>query len=134
MNPQQPRQSNSQDEGHKRKFNKLMVELTASIHSVMYQEAFSRFDQDRDGLIDIVELHQLMIFLGENVSKADIQELFHRADDDDDDLITFDQFLNLMVDIPGEDTDEEEDTEDEEEQERELKRRKLSFGACGMED
>eukprot|EP00547_Thalassionema_nitzschioides_P011873 CAMPEP_0194263272 /NCGR_PEP_ID=MMETSP0158-20130606/46972_1 /TAXON_ID=33649 /ORGANISM="Thalassionema nitzschioides, Strain L26-B" /LENGTH=220 /DNA_ID=CAMNT_0039003451 /DNA_START=291 /DNA_END=954 /DNA_ORIENTATION=- len=66
------------------------------------KEAFSMFDINGDGTIELEELQQVMKKLGQNPSKEELKEMINSVDDNGDNEIDFDEFLILMKSRIGE--------------------------------
>merc|ERR1719150_2510366 len=66
------------------------------------KEAFSMFDINGDGTIELEELQQVMKKLGQNPSKNELKEMINSVDDNGDNEIDFDEFLILMKSRIGE--------------------------------
>ena len=62
-----------------------------------FKEAFSVFDKDGDGTIDIKELGAVMRSLGKNPNKEELQEMIDEVDADGNGAIEFPEFLNMMM-------------------------------------
>ncbi|XP_036181188.1 calmodulin-like protein 5, partial [Myotis myotis] len=62
-----------------------------------FKAAFTRFDKDGDGKINVEELGAVMKALGQNPSEAELKELIARVDTDGDGAISFQEFLAEMV-------------------------------------
>jgi len=63
---------------------------------VLYQDAFTHFDTDNDGIITTKKLGPLLRFCGENPSEAEIQDMVNEVDCDATGEVHFPDFLQLM--------------------------------------
>ncbi|XP_008835071.1 calmodulin-like protein 5 [Nannospalax galili] len=62
-----------------------------------FHTAFSRFDKNGDGHINVQELGDVMKQLNKNLSEEELKELISRVDTDGDGTISFDEFLAAMA-------------------------------------
>ncbi|XP_072013440.1 calmodulin-like [Amphiura filiformis] len=62
-----------------------------------FQEAFSLFDKDGDGIITTKELGTVMRSLGQNPTESELQELIDEVDADGNGTIDFAEFLTMMA-------------------------------------
>jgi len=62
-----------------------------------YQDAFSKFDSDADGVVTSVEVGQIMRSIGQNPSEAEIQDMVNTVDKDGTGNIDFPEFLLMMT-------------------------------------
>ncbi|XP_062067424.1 calmodulin-like protein 3 [Lepus europaeus] len=62
-----------------------------------FKQAFSRFDKNGDGTINIEELGAVMQLLGKKLSEEELKALIARVDKDGDGAISFQEFLAEMV-------------------------------------
>jgi len=62
-----------------------------------FKEAFSLFDKDGSGAIDIDELTEVMKSLGQNPSRKELEEMIAEVDEDGGGEIDFDEFLEMMA-------------------------------------
>jgi len=62
-----------------------------------YQDAFTRFDEDADGVVTHVEVGQIMRSIGQNPSEAEIQDMVNTVDKDGTGNIDFPEFLLMMT-------------------------------------
>ncbi|XP_057970636.1 probable calcium-binding protein CML18 [Malania oleifera] len=60
------------------------------------RDAFKVFDQDKNGLISVKELHEVMKRLGEKVSLSDCRRMIRSVDSDGDGNVDFDEFKKMM--------------------------------------
>ncbi|KAM7159613.1 calmodulin-alpha-like [Molossus nigricans] len=74
-----------------------MAEELSQEQVAEFKEAFTRFDKDGDGTINVQELGAVMKTLGQNPSEAELKELIARVDTDGDGAINFQEFLAEMV-------------------------------------
>merc|ERR1712166_1583168 len=77
------------------------------------REAFSLFDSDASGMIDIRELKAAMRALGFEVKNEELKKMVSDVDNDGNGTIEFDEFLGMMTAKMGE-KDTGEDIDDEE--------------------
>jgi len=78
-------------------FVALMRETITDIHDEKrLQEAFSIFDSDGNGEIDIDELDTMMKKLGQELESDQIKEMIKAADIDRDGKISWDEFKKFM--------------------------------------
>lgn len=73
-----------------------------------YKEAFSLFDQDRDGKITSRELGTVMRSLGQTPSESEVADMINEIDMDNDGTVDFPEFLTMMA-RKMKDTDSEEE-------------------------
>ncbi|CAN4086625.1 unnamed protein product [Withania somnifera] len=60
------------------------------------REAFDLYDQDSNGLISAVELHQILSRLGESCSVQDCTKMIKSVDSDGDGCVNFEEFKKMM--------------------------------------
>merc|ERR1712070_1254563 len=60
------------------------------------REAFSLFDSDASGMIDVRELKAAMRALGFEVKNEELQDVINQADRDGDGEINIDEFYRIM--------------------------------------
>ncbi|PHT88622.1 Calcium-binding allergen Ole e 8 [Capsicum annuum] len=60
------------------------------------REAFDLYDQDSNGLISAVELHQILTRLGESCSLQDCTKMIKSVDSDGDGNVNFEEFKKMM--------------------------------------
>ena len=65
-----------------------------------YKEAFTLFDRDNDGRIQVSELGTLMRALGRNPTEAEVREHVKSLDPHGTSFINFSDFLGLMARVP----------------------------------
>lgn len=65
-----------------------------------FKEAFSLFDRDNDGRIQVGELGTLMRALGRNPTEAEVREHIKSLDPHSSGFINFADFLSLMSQVP----------------------------------
>ncbi|CAN4088756.1 unnamed protein product [Withania somnifera] len=61
------------------------------------REAFDLYDQDSNGLISAVELHQILSRLGESCSVQDCTKMINSVDSDGDGSVNFEEFKKMMT-------------------------------------
>ncbi|KAL3839018.1 hypothetical protein ACJIZ3_023609 [Penstemon smallii] len=61
------------------------------------QEAFELYDQDHNGKISAVELHQILKRLGERCSVEDCAGMIKSVDSNGDGYVSFDEFKKMMT-------------------------------------
>lgn len=72
-----------------------------------FKEAFSLFDKDGDGNIDVKELGTVMRSLGQNPTDAELRDMINEVDTDGNGSIDFEEFLQMMAKkMNDKDTDE----------------------------
>uniref|UniRef100_A0A8C9D3T0 Calmodulin like 5 n=1 Tax=Panthera leo TaxID=9689 RepID=A0A8C9D3T0_PANLE len=76
-----------------------MAEQLSEEQVAEFKRAFSMFDKDGNGKINVQELGAVMQALGENPSEAELKQLIARVDTDGDGHISFDEFLAEMAKI-----------------------------------
>ena len=64
-----------------------------------YKAAFSVFDQDGDGTINVDELGTVMKALGKETSEEELTEMMLQADANGDGDVDFSEFLSLMTQV-----------------------------------
>ncbi|XP_037367380.1 calmodulin-like protein 5 [Talpa occidentalis] len=74
-----------------------MADQLPSEQVAEFKEAFTRFDTDGDGKINVQELGAVMQALGKNVSEEELKEIIARVDTDGDGAISFQEFLAEMA-------------------------------------
>merc|ERR1712216_176346 len=94
--------------GAKKKAGQLTEEQLDEI-----REAFSLFDADASGMIDIRELKAAMRALGFEVKNEELKKMVADIDGDGNGTIEFGEFLQMMIGKMGE-KDSREDIDDEE--------------------
>lgn len=60
-------------------------------------DAFEMYDQDRDGFISEIELHEILTRLGERCSVIDCVNMIKSVDSDGDGKVSFEEFRNMMT-------------------------------------
>ncbi|KAL6963022.1 hypothetical protein U1Q18_037987, partial [Sarracenia purpurea var. burkii] len=60
------------------------------------KDAFELYDQDKNGLISAVELHQILNRLGEKCSVGDCTKMIKSVDSDGDGFVSFVEFQKMM--------------------------------------
>lgn len=68
-------------------------------HVAELQEAFTLFDLDGSGAIDLVELGTVMRSLGSNPSQEELQSIVSRVDEDGSGNIEFPEFVLMMANV-----------------------------------
>ncbi|KAL3818618.1 hypothetical protein ACJIZ3_004523 [Penstemon smallii] len=61
------------------------------------QEAFELYDQDHNGKISSVELHQILTRLGERCTVEECAGMIKTVDSDGDGYVSFDEFRKMMT-------------------------------------
>eukprot|EP00966_Prymnesium_polylepis_P207879 4815300-Prymnesium_polylepis.1 len=61
------------------------------------QEAFSAFDHDHSGEIDLAELGAVLQSLGQNPTEAELRKMINEADSDGNGTIEFPEFCKMMA-------------------------------------
>ncbi|KAK9278498.1 hypothetical protein L1049_028064 [Liquidambar formosana] len=61
------------------------------------RDAFELYDQDKNGMISAVELHQVLIRLGEKCSVQDCTRMINSVDSDGDGNVSFAEFKKMMT-------------------------------------
>ncbi|EYU23702.1 hypothetical protein MIMGU_mgv1a023810mg, partial [Erythranthe guttata] len=77
---------------------------------VEIQEAFTMFDKDGDGCINIEELGIVMRSLNQNPTEKELRDMINEVDSDGNGTIDFDEFLNLMTAKKMQEIDEAKET------------------------
>nr|XP_004662458.1 calmodulin-like protein 5 [Jaculus jaculus] len=73
-----------------------------------FHAAFSRFDKDGDGHINVQELGDVMKALGKDLSEEELKALIAKVDTDGDGTISFEEFLAAVTrHMKGASTEEE---------------------------
>ncbi|KAL5106260.1 Calmodulin [Taenia crassiceps] len=62
----------------------------------MYQEAFSKFDVNNDGVIDSNDLKELMKNIGKQLNDKEILEMILEADRNGDGVVDYDEFVHIF--------------------------------------
>ena len=68
-----------------------MADLITAEDIAKLMEAFSKFDEDNDGLINTPELRQVLHSMGQNPTDADLQDLAYAMDTDESGMNPTDQ-------------------------------------------
>ncbi|OAF64053.1 Calcium-binding allergen Ole e 8 [Intoshia linei] len=74
-----------------------MTERLSEDEISIFQEAFSLFDQNNDGLISKNELLHVLKSIGENPTESELDAMMSRVDTDDNGTIDFTEFLTMIV-------------------------------------
>ncbi|KAL7160812.1 hypothetical protein ACSBR2_041455 [Camellia fascicularis] len=61
------------------------------------KDAFELYDQDKNGVISAVELHQILQQLGEKCSVQDCGRMIQSVDSDGDGFVNFEEFKKMMT-------------------------------------
>merc|ERR1719369_281621 len=63
----------------------------------MFQDAFTRYDTDHDGVVTCREVGYILRAIGQNPSEAEIQDMVMAVDKDGTGSIDFPEFLMMMA-------------------------------------
>lgn len=74
-----------------------MTKLTPQMHLEL-RSLFTRFDLDKDGLLNEKEVQQLLLALGEDVSPEVLSLQFMAIDIDGDGAVQFQEFADWWLD------------------------------------
>ncbi|KAG8515878.1 Calmodulin-3 [Galemys pyrenaicus] len=74
-----------------------MADQLSSEQVAEFKGAFTRFDKDGDGKINVEELGAVMQALGKKPSEEELKAIIARVDTDGDGAISFQEFLAEMV-------------------------------------
>ena len=72
-----------------------------------FKEAFSMFDENKDGKITAKELLKVMRSLGQNPTEAELQNMINDVDIDGSGNIEFDQFASFALRLFSQEGDHE---------------------------
>jgi len=76
----------------------LMRDVVSDVHDERrLQEAFSMFDADGNGYIDVNELSTIMGKMGQTLDQKQLKEMIMCADINKDSKISFEEFQKLML-------------------------------------
>lgn len=73
-----------------------MAEELSQEQVAEFKAAFSRFDKNKDGTINVQELGDILKTLGQKPTEEELKELIARVDTDGDGAISFEEFLAEM--------------------------------------